>query len=409
MANITSYKETESLASNDLFIISDTSEANSTKSVKLNTLSAYINGESSGAPGSGTVTSVSGTGSVSGITLSGTVTASGELTLGGSLSLTSQEIINFLGYTPSSFNGDYNNLTNKPALFDGAYNSLTGKPVLFDGDYNSLTNTPTLFDGAYSSLTGLPTLFDGDYDSLTNKPSIPAAPAILSNSGSPSLATGVTAEEIRTLIGAGDGTGSIESVSGTAPIVSSGGANPEISITPATTSAAGSMSLADKIKLDGIEGSAQVNVATDLTKTVTTTDVTINSSTGTDVSIGAASTTTAGVMTKELYDDVVANNAKVSNVSTDLGYTASTANGTITSSDGTNATVPLAVSQGNAGLMSGTDKYTLDNFGSIDDYVKNTSDTFTPSEKIKRIITLTQDQYDNTPGRLGDTLYIIVD
>lgn len=42
MANITSYKETESLASNDLFIISDTSEANSTKSVKTSTLSSYI-------------------------------------------------------------------------------------------------------------------------------------------------------------------------------------------------------------------------------------------------------------------------------------------------------------------------------------------------------------------------------
>lgn len=42
MANITSYKETESLASNDLFIISDASEANSTKSVKLSTLSDYI-------------------------------------------------------------------------------------------------------------------------------------------------------------------------------------------------------------------------------------------------------------------------------------------------------------------------------------------------------------------------------
>jgi hypothetical protein len=54
------------------------------------------------ASGTGTVTSVSGTGSVSGITLSGTVTTAGNLTLGGSLSLTSTQITNGLGYTPIS-------------------------------------------------------------------------------------------------------------------------------------------------------------------------------------------------------------------------------------------------------------------------------------------------------------------
>ena len=48
----------------------------------------------------GTVTSVSGTGSVSGLTLTGTVTGSGSLTLGGTLSLTSLQITTGLGYTP---------------------------------------------------------------------------------------------------------------------------------------------------------------------------------------------------------------------------------------------------------------------------------------------------------------------
>ena len=42
------------------------------------------------------------------------------------------------------------------------------------------------------------------------------------------------------------------SVTGTAPIVSSGGTTPAISINAATTSAAGSMSSADKTKLDGL-------------------------------------------------------------------------------------------------------------------------------------------------------------
>jgi len=48
------------------------------------------------------------------------------------------------------------------------------------------------------------------------------------------------------------GSGTVTGVTGTAPIVSSGGATPAISITAATTSAAGSMSSADKTKLDGI-------------------------------------------------------------------------------------------------------------------------------------------------------------
>ena len=49
---------------------------------------------------------------------------------------------------------------------------------------------------------------------------------------------------------------SVQSVTGTTPIVSSGGTSPAISISAATTSAAGSMSASDKSKLDGIEASA---------------------------------------------------------------------------------------------------------------------------------------------------------
>jgi hypothetical protein len=51
-------------------------------------------------------------------------------------------------------------------------------------------------------------------------------------------------------------TGTVTGVTGTAPIVSSGGTAPAISISAATTSAPGSMSAADKTKLDGIATSA---------------------------------------------------------------------------------------------------------------------------------------------------------
>jgi hypothetical protein len=51
-------------------------------------------------------------------------------------------------------------------------------------------------------------------------------------------------------------TAQVTSVAGTAPIVSSGGTTPTLSINAATTSAAGSMSSADKTKLDGIAANA---------------------------------------------------------------------------------------------------------------------------------------------------------
>ena len=47
----------------------------------------------------------------------------------------------------------------------------------------------------------------------------------------------------------------VTDVTGTAPIVSSGGSTPAISISAATTSSAGSMSAADKVKLDGVVSS----------------------------------------------------------------------------------------------------------------------------------------------------------
>jgi hypothetical protein len=90
----------------------------------------------------GTVTSVSGTGTVSGLTLTGTVTSSGDLTLGGTLALTSTNVTTGLGFTP----------------------------------YNA-TNP-----AGYTAF---------------------AEPGIFSGGGTPTLATGVTALEVRTLIGAG--------------------------------------------------------------------------------------------------------------------------------------------------------------------------------------------------------------
>jgi len=64
--------------------------------------------------------------------------------------------------------------------------------------------------------------------------------------------------EFRTAIGAGTSstTGTVTGVTGTAPIISSGGTAPVISISAASSTTAGTMSIADKNKLDGIAANA---------------------------------------------------------------------------------------------------------------------------------------------------------
>ena len=83
-------------------------------------------------------------------------------------------------------------------------------------------------------------------------------------------------------------TGTVTGVSGTLPITSSGGTAPIISIAASTPSAAGSMSAADKTKLDAITGT-------------NTGDVTLGTANGLSlagqaISLGLASTSTAGAL-----------------------------------------------------------------------------------------------------------------
>lgn len=77
-----------------------------------------------------------------------------------------------------------------------------------------------------------------------------------------------------TTVAAGNHTHSthVTGVSGTAPINSSGGTTPAISISAATPTAAGSMSGGDKNKLDGIASGAEVNVQADWNQATTTSD-----------------------------------------------------------------------------------------------------------------------------------------
>jgi hypothetical protein len=116
--------------------------------------------------------------------------------------------------------------------------------------------------------------------------------------------------------------------------------------------------------------SADAN-ATNLSEgTSTTTTVDVDSDTGTNATLQPASTLRAGVMSKAKFDEVELNNAKVSNVTTDLGLANNTGtNIDVTSSDGTDATLPPATTS-LAGLMTGADKTKLDGIDTnANDYV----------------------------------------
>jgi hypothetical protein len=140
--------------------------------------------------------------------------------------------------------------------------------------------------------------------------------------------------------------GGVSQVSGTAPIdVATGTTTPVVSIRAATTGAAGSMSAADKTKLDGVATGATANVGT-VTNVTGAAPIVVATGTSTPaISIAAASTVAPGSMSaadKTKLDGVTAGATK-----SDLGYTASSR--TISNTGGTAAVLPL-VTSGAAGL-----------------------------------------------------------
>ncbi len=151
--------------------------------------------------------------------------------------------------------------------------------------------------------------------------------------------------------------GGVTSVTGSTPIASSGGATPDISISAATTSVAGSMSGADKTKLDGIAAGAQPGTVTAVTGT---TPIASSGGTAPAISITAATTIAAGSMSaadKTKLDGIAAGAQPGTITAITVTLPLTTTGGTTPLLNINPATVSLP------GVMSSADKTKLDGLG----------------------------------------------
>jgi hypothetical protein len=112
--------------------------------------------------------------------------------------------------------------------------------------------------------------------------------------------------------------GTVTGVSGTAPIVSTGGTAPTISINAATTSAAGSMSAADKTKLDAISGTNTGDQIITLTGDVT------GSGTGSFAATISSTSVTNAKLANMAANTMKTNNTAAPALPSDLSITANT-------------------------------------------------------------------------------------
>ncbi|WP_434222344.1 tail fiber domain-containing protein [Limnospira platensis CENA597] len=269
-------------------------------------------------------------------------------------------------FTPSSHTHTIANVTGLQSTLDGKEPTFT-KNTAFNKNFGTTTGTVTEGNDVRLSNARTPTSHTHTLSQITDSGNV----AAIDTNGSTSnylRGDGVWVTPPNTTYSAGTGLTlvgtefrntapnvstnlSTSTTSNTLTVNSSDGTN---AVLPgATTALAGVMTGADKTKLNGIAAGAQVNVATNLTVSTTATNVTVNSSTGTNATIPAATTSIAGLLTSADKSKLngIAAGAQV-NVATNLGVTAGTTAGpVVTSSTGTNVTLPTA-SATNSGIIT---------------------------------------------------------
>ena len=294
-----------------------------TAGAALTALGAYAASNPSGyTTNTGTVTSVGGTGTVSGLTLTGTVTTSGSLTLGGTLSLTSGNVTTALGYTPY-------NATN-PSSYIALGSAITGYVA---GTNTALVATDTLL-AALGKLQGQ-----------------------------------VTAR----------GTGTVTGVTATAPVVSSGGTAPVISMSAASAGVNGYMTGVYATKLDGIATGATANTGT-VTSVIAGTGLSGGTITTTGTIALANTTVTAGTFTNaNITVDAQGRLTAASNGSAG-GVTSVTGTAPVVSSGGATPAISMAAASTSVnGYLTSTDWNTFNGKQAAGSYVTVGGALGTPS------------------------------
>jgi hypothetical protein len=223
--------------------------------------------------------------------------------------------------------------------------------------------------------------------------------------------------------GAAPATG-VTSVTGTAPIASSGGATPAISISAATTSAAGSMSSADKTKLDGIAANANnythPNHSGDVTSvgdgaTTIANDAVTNAKLANMATSTIKGRATAGTGDPEDLSAssvrTLLNTDQVTDSRTPLSHT----HGNITNAGaiGTTANLPLrtgtngVVEAGSFGTSAGT--FCEGNDARLLNNVKSITTGISGADAVTNIVSLTQAEYNAIGSPDAATLFLITD